>query len=146
MNCWEDRKHADVSLWTVVSTSPGTGIIWLRSGNQPNSYAYSALLPGLDEIEHDEAEEATDVVNALFGPDEVLQFLRFLLCDSRLALQHRIVSINHRGMRGTLRRAWKGKVVHDLHPFGSMDPFSVLGVESTSGMMMAIEGFWSDAN
>ena len=90
--------HRGVDLWTVISMSAEIAKIWLRSGNEPNSDAYEMLLPGLDDLEPDDAQEATDIVNTLFPPDEALQFIRVLLRHPDKGSDLRIVSVNQPGI------------------------------------------------
>ena len=90
--------HRGVDLWTVISMSAEIAKIWLRSGNEPNSDAYEMLLPGLDDLEPDDAQEATDIVNTLFPPDEALQFIQVLLRHPDKGSDHRIVSVNQPGV------------------------------------------------
>ena len=121
--------HRGVDLWTVISISAEIAKIWLRSGNEPNRDAYEMLLPGLDDLEPDDAQEATDIVNTLFPPDEALQFIRVLLRHPDKGSDLRIVSVNQPGVRALLRRAWGNRVVDEFFPFGGWDPFSVNAVE-----------------
>lgn len=125
----EPGVHTGVDLWTVISVSVETATIWLRSESEPNSDAYKMLLPGLDDLAPDDAQEATDIVNTLFPPNEALQFIRMLLRHPDKGFDHRIVNINQPGVMALLRRVWGNRVVDEFFPFGSWDPFSVNAVE-----------------
>jgi len=118
-----------VNLWTVISVLGPTARVWFRMGDEPNDGAFKTLIPDLDVLTEDDAQEATDIVNTLFTPDDALRFVEVLLSHPDMGSDHRIVNINKLGMRAFHQRLWAGKIAYELYPFGDWDPFSVNGVD-----------------
>ena len=118
-----------VNLWTVISVLGPTARVWFRMGDEPNDRAFKTLIPDLDVLTEDDAQEATDIVNTLFTPDDALRFVEVLLSHPDMGSDHRIVNINKLGMRAFHQRLWAGKIAYELYPFGDWDPFSVNGVD-----------------
>jgi hypothetical protein len=118
-----------VNLWTVISVLGPTARVWFRMGDEPNDGAFKTLIPDLDVLTEDDAQEATDIVNTLFTPDDALRFVEVLLSHPDMGSDHRIVNINKPGMRAFHQRLWAGKIAYELYPFGDWDPFSVNGVD-----------------
>ncbi len=135
----QSDKARSVDLWTVISVQAEIATVWLRFGDQPNSHAYSVLVPDLDNLSPDDALEATDIVNTLFGRVEALQLVRILLGDPNMGSDHRIVSVQQSGVKTLHRWAW-GATGYEFFPFVGWDPFCVRGVDMPlSDLMMAIE-------
>ena len=118
-----------VNLWTVISVLGPTARVWFRMGDEPNDRAFKTLIPDLDVLTEADAQEATDIVNTLFTPDDALRFVEVLLSHPDMGSDHRIVNINKPGMRAFHQRLWAGKIAYELYPFGDWDPFSVNGVD-----------------
>ena len=122
------RRHV-VDFWTVISVCGAKARIWFRMASKPNHGAFATLIPDLELLTEDDAQEATDIVNTLFTPDDALRFVEVLLSHPDMGSDHRIVNINKPGMRAFHQRLWAGKIAYELYPFGDWDPFSVNGVD-----------------
>ena len=118
-----------MDFWTVISVLGPTARVWFRMGDEPNDRAFKTLIPDLDVLTEDDAQEATDIVNTLFTPDDALRFNEVLLRHPDMGSDHRIVNINKPGIRAFHQRLWAGKIAYELSPFGDWDPFSVNGVD-----------------
>ena len=92
-----------VHLWMVISVFGAKARIWFRMASKPNLRAFATLIPDLELLTEDDAQEATDIVNTLFTPDDALRFVEVLLSHPGMGSDHRIVNINKPGMR-VLRR------------------------------------------
>ena len=123
------RRGHVVDFWTVISVFGAKARIWFRMASKPNHGVFATLISDLELLTEDDAQEATDIVNTLFTPDDALRFVEVLLSHPDMGSDHRIVKINKPGMRAFHQRLLAGTIAYELSPFGAWDPFSVNGVD-----------------